>query len=277
MMRPQDIKISVIITTYQRPLALNCVLESLTNQHTLPFEVVVADDGSASDTKDLILSWQKKVPFPLIHAWQDDLGFRAARARNLAAIKSNGNYLVFLDGDCVVFPDFIQRHRMLAEPKRMVIGSRILCSKQLTDLIESKKIHPTSWSFADWLKAKFLKQVNRVFPLINLPDTSLRNLRGTRWRGVRTFNLGVWREDFLAVNGFDERFQGWGHEDADLAIRLIRYGVLRKDGQFSLPVLHLWHRENDRSKLIKNEDLLTSTLTSSKTRAQVGVNESAFL
>lgn len=276
-MRHQDIKISVIVTTYQRPLALNCVLESLANQLTLPFEVIVADDGSASDTRDLILSWQKIASFPVIHAWQEDLGFRAARARNLAAIKSSGNYLVFLDGDCVVFPDFIDRHKILAEPKKMVIGSRILCSEQLTHQIESATTHPTYWTFIDWLKAKYLKQINRIFPLINLPNTSLRNLRGKRWRGVRTFNLGVWREDFFAVNGFDERFQGWGHEDADLAIRLIRYGVLRKDGQFALPVLHLWHRENDRSKLTKNVGLLTSTLTSSSVRAQVGITESALL
>lgn len=275
-MRPQDIKISVIVTTYQRPSALNCVLESLANQLTLPFEVIVADDGSANDTKDLITSWQKIASFPVIHTWQEDLGFRAARARNLSASKSSGNYLVFLDGDCVVFPDFIDRHKILAEPKKMVIGSRILCSEQLTHQIESATTHPTSWRFIDWLKAKYLKQVNRIFPLINLPNMSLRNLRGKRWRGVRTFNLGVWREDFFAVNGFDERFQGWGHEDADLAIRLIRYGVLRKDGQFALPVLHLWHRENDRSKLTQNVDLLTGTLTSSNIRAQLGITESAL-
>ena len=159
----------------------------------------------------------------------------------------------------------------------MVIGSRILCSERLTDLIETEKTHPTSWGFIDWLKARLLKQVNRISPLINLPNTALRNLRGNRWRGVRTFNLGVWREDFFAINGFDERFQGWGHEDADLAIRLIRYGVLRKDGQFALSVLHLWHRENDRSQLTKNVDLLTSTLTSLSIRAQVGITESAML
>ena len=270
------LKISVIVTTYQRPLALQCVLESLSKQSIQPSEVIIADDGSDSVTKDVVLSWQKKNFFSIIHSWHEDLGFRAAKARNLAAIKSTGNYLVFLDGDCVVFQDFIERHIKLAERKKMVIGSRILCSEEFTKLIESKKIYPTSWSYMKWLQAKILKQINRTYPLLKIPNTVLRNLRGKRWRGVRTFNLGVWREDFFAVNGFDEHFKGWGHEDADLAIRLIRKGVLRKDGQFSLPVLHLWHKESDRSKLINNEDLLQATINSSQIEAKIGINESNF-
>jgi glycosyltransferase involved in cell wall biosynthesis len=268
------LKISVIVTTYQRPSALHCVLDSLSKQSVQPYEVIIADDGSQSDTKDVVLSWQKKTFFSIIHSWQEDLGFRAAKARNLAAIMSTGDYLVFLDGDCVVFPDFIERHNKLAARKKMVIGSRILCSADFSELIESKKIYPTSWSYIKWLQAKFLKQVNRTYPLFKLPNTILRNLRGKRWKGVRTFNLGVWREDFFAVNGFDEQFQGWGHEDADLAIRLIRHGVLRKDGQFSLPVLHLWHKENDRSKLIKNVNLLQNTINSAQIKAKIGINES---
>lgn len=270
----KNIKISVIVTTYQRPLALNCVLESLSKQRVSPFEVIIADDGSQTETKDLVLSWQKKTTFPLIHSWQKDLGFRAAKARNLAAIRATGDYLVFLDGDCVVFPNFIERHATLAERKKMVVGSRILCSENFTKLIESKKIYPTSWNYLNWLRAKCLKKVNRIYPLLKLPNTILRNLRGDRWQGVRTFNLGIWREDFFAINGFDERFQGWGHEDADLAIRLIRHGVLRKDGQFSLPVLHLWHKENDRSKLINNVNLLQDTLNSGKIKAKIGISES---
>lgn len=269
----KDIRISVVVTTYERPSALDCVLESLSKQQVTPVEVLIADDGSKAETKNLIHSWQKKLTFPLIHCWQEDSGFRAARARNLAAIKSTGNYLVFLDGDCVVFSDFIKRHAMLAEQKKMVIGSRILCSEQLTKDIESKILSPMSWGFIDWIKAHFSKKINRVFPLIRLGNTCFRTLRGNRWKGVRTFNLGVWRKDFFAVNGFDESFQGWGHEDADLAIRLIRNGVLRKDGQLSLPVLHLWHKDNDRSSLSLNIKRLNEIITSNRILAKTGLNK----
>lgn len=272
-MNTNNPKISVIVTTFQRPQALDCVLYSLYKQLKMPYEIIIADDGSGIETEATVRSWQKKISCPLIHCWQNDLGFRAARARNLAAIQSNGNYLVFLDGDCVVFPDFISRHIMLAEDQKMVIGSRILCSEQLTKEIEFNKIQPTTWGYFDWLKARLLKQINRTIPLLKLPNTKLRNLRGKRWQGVRTFNLAIWREDFFAVNGFDERFQGWGHEDADLAIRLIRNGVRRKDGQFSLPVLHLWHKENDRKALGENIKLLNEIVSSPRITSTDGLNK----
>jgi len=266
-------KISVIVTTYQRPRALDCVLDSLSKQNIMPYEIIIADDGSEIETELTIKSWTQKIACPLIHCWQKDLGFRAARVRNLAATLSNGSYLVFLDGDCIVFPDFISRHMALAEGHKIVIGSRILCSEALTGKIELKKIQPTTWGFIDWLKARITGQVNRTMPLIKLPNTKLRNLRGKRWQGVRTFNLAVWREDFFAVNGFDESFEGWGHEDADLAIRLIRNDVLRKDGQFALPVLHLWHKESDRGSLAQNNKLLDEVASSNRVNAIQGINK----
>jgi len=265
--------ISLIITTYNRPEALSVVLESLSKQIAFPLEIIVADDGSKEPTKKIIKYWQEKLACPLIHVWQKDEGFRAAAARNKAAAVSSGSYLVFLDGDCVVFPNFIKNHTNLAEPSRMVMGSRILCSEKLTTQIESKLANPVAWGLSAWVKARLSKKINRLFPLIRLGDLWLRNLRGKKWKGIRTFNLAVWREDFLAVNGFDERFQGWGHEDANLAIRLIRNGVLRKDGQFSIPVLHLWHQENDRTKLKSNEQLIEDVLGSKDIQAVIGVNQ----
>ena len=265
--------VSLIITTYERPQALSLVLDSLSRLTTFPLEVVIADDGSTEATKKVINDWQKKLPFRLIHAWQEDDGFRAAAARNKAAIASSGNYLIFLDGDCLVFPDFIQNHIQLSAHKKMVIGSRILCSKELTSEMESGLEKPLDWKLCSWIKAKFSKRINRVLPLIRLTDSWIRNLRGGKWRGVRTFNLAVWRDDFFAANGFDERFQGWGHEDADLAIRLIKNGIQRKDGQFSIPVLHLWHQESDRTKLNHNEKLLSDTLCSINTRALLGIDQ----
>jgi glycosyltransferase involved in cell wall biosynthesis len=265
--------VSLIITTYQRPQALRLVLDSLSRLTTLPLEVIIADDGSTEPTKKVIDDWQKKLPFPLIHAWQKDDGFRAAAARNKAALASSGNYLIFLDGDCLVFPDFIQNHIQLSGHNKMVIGSRILCSQELTSKMENGLENPLDWHFHSWIKAKFSKRINRILPLIRLADFWVRNLRGKKWRGVRTFNLAVWRDDFFAANGFDERFQGWGHEDADLAIRLIKNGIQRKDGQFSIPVLHLWHQESDRTELNRNEKLLNVTLHSTNARAFLGIDQ----
>ncbi|MEQ1600547.1 MAG: glycosyltransferase family 2 protein [Methylophilaceae bacterium] len=264
--------ISVIVTTYQRPLALNRVLESLYAQKVTPAEIVIADDGSGAETAALIQSWQARFACPLIHAWQADDGFRAASARNQAVAASSGDYLVFLDGDCLVFPDFIARHLLLAEKNYLVVGSRMLCSPALTEQIEAGKAAPLSWNILRWINAAWRGEINRIFPLLNVPGQVWRKLRGKKWRGVRTFNLAVWRKDFENVNGFDESFQGWGHEDADLAIRLMNSGVRRKDGQFALPVLHLWHKESDRGREAANRQRLNERIAHGQIGANVGLD-----
>jgi len=261
------LSISVIVTTYERPKALNAVLKSLSLQKKLPTEIIIADDGSGDVTRALIKSWQSKIACPLIHVWQEDKGFRAARIRNLGVLSAKGNYLIFLDGDCIVFPDFISQHMYLAEAKYMVMGSRILCSPVFTYKIESNKFLPSIFSIGEWFIAFIKKDINRIFPLIRLPDGLWRKLRTKNWAGIRTFNLGIWKKDFYDVNGFDEKFEGWGHEDADLAIRLINSNILKKDGQFALPVLHLWHIENDRSNLEANISRLFFSTKLKKTKA----------
>ena len=157
-----NISLSVIITTYNRPKALSVVLESLSNQSTMPLEIIIADDGSKKNTKETIEYWQQKISCPLLHVWQEDQGFRAAAARNRAVALSSGNYLVFLDGDCVVFPDFIKNHSSLAEPKKMVMGSRILCSEKLTTQIENLQDDPSKWVISDWISARLSKKINRI-------------------------------------------------------------------------------------------------------------------
>ena len=237
-------KISLIVTTYNRPDALDKVLDSVSKLRFIP-EVVIADDGSGRETKNIVDKWKKTLP--IIHAWQEDRGFRAASARNLAVAKSTGDYLIFIDGDCLVLPNFIGKHIELSEKGFMVAGNRILFAELLTKKILADKVRPLEWGVFEWVFARVTNEVNRLVPLINLPNGVFRKIRKAKWQGIRTCNLGMFKNDFLSVSGFDGSFQGWGHEDADLAIRLIKNGIQRKDGQFGTAVLHLWHKENDRS------------------------------
>lgn len=124
--------ISIIVTTYNRPAALRVVLLALNQQTDLNFEVVVADDGSKEDTRRMITELRPSLNYRLVHAWQEDKGFRAARARNLAVTQSKGEYLVFLDGDSVPRGTFVAHHRALAEQGWMVAGNRILLSPEFT-------------------------------------------------------------------------------------------------------------------------------------------------
>jgi glycosyltransferase involved in cell wall biosynthesis len=122
-------QISVVVTTYNRPDALRAVLAGLAAQADRGFELLVADDGSRGDTRELVERTAADVPVRLLHVWQEDLGFRAGAARNRAAARAAGDYLVFLDGDCIPRPDFIAEHRELADPGWMVAGNRILLSE----------------------------------------------------------------------------------------------------------------------------------------------------
>jgi glycosyltransferase involved in cell wall biosynthesis len=263
------IKSSIILTTYNRPDALHTVLSSLAHQHHLPDEVLIADDGSGPETAKCVQYWQKQAPFQLYHVWQPDRGFRAAAARNRAIARALADYIIFLDGDCLTFPDFIQRHLELAEAGWFLVGNRLLLDRALTQRILTGLENPLQWSYWQWLHARGRGETNRLAPLLRLSDGAWRKCRRWRWQGVRTCNLGVWRQDVLAVNGFDERYQGWGHEDADLVVRLLHLGRRRKDGQFAVPVAHLWHAENDRSAEKENQVRLENIIKDANTKKAI--------
>lgn len=238
--------ISVVVTTYNRPDALRAVLAGLAAQGDRDFEVLVADDGSRDDTRALVEATAHTAPFAVHHVWQEDRGFRAAAARNRATAQAAGDYVVYLDGDCVPRPSFISRHRQLAERGWMVAGNRVLLNEAFTQAVLSEQVPIHAWSDAQWREARQRGDINRTLPLAHLPLGPLRKLAARRWQRVRTCNLGAWRADLVAINGFDESFEGWGYEDSDLAVRLINSGVGRKEGAYATGILHLWHRENDR-------------------------------
>jgi glycosyltransferase involved in cell wall biosynthesis len=241
--------ISLVITTYNRPAALLAVLRGLNSQTVQGFQVVIADDGSTSETIDLIDNFSSQ--YSLSHVWQPDNGFRAAAARNKAITQIKTPYVIFLDGDCIPLANFVEQHCKVAEQNCFVAGNRILATSDLTNSILENEKNMTNWCLNHWIKLRLKRKINRISPLLMLPNGSWRKYNQT-WKGAKTCNLGVWLEDLKSINGFDERYQGWGHEDADLVVRLLRNKIKRKEGRFATPVLHLWHKENDRKNEVEN-------------------------
>lgn len=258
-------KISVIITSYNWPSALNLVMEALRKQTVLPYEILIADDGSTDETKQLIDHLKTSFPVPIHHIWQPDEGFRASAIRNKALAQASGDYIIFMDGDCLPRSTFIERHGKLAEPGFFVAGNRVLLSQNYTHFLLS----PTSQTsthkpfYEKSLIACFLMRLqghcNRFIPFLSFPLGAWRKRNPTDWKGAKGCNLGIWKMDLLRINGWEERFSGWGFEDSDLVIRLIRIGIRRKDGRYAVPVIHLWHKENDRSRQTENWNLLLTT------------------
>ncbi len=264
-------KASVIIATYNRPDTLVAVLEGFKVQSNRDFEVVIADDGSREDTAELIGDLAEQMPFPVRHVWQEDRGFRLAAIRNRAILGSSGDYLIFLDGDCIPFPDFVATHLSLAEIGWFAAGNRILMTRLFTKRVLAEKLPVHSWGLLKWVHARMRGWINRLLPLLRLPDGMFRKRNAYRWEGAKTCNLGVWRKDLFRIDGFDERYEGWGQEDADLVVRLIRAKVKRKEARFAVPVLHLWHPDIECSGLSDNVSRLEDVLKSTNTDAQEGL------
>jgi glycosyltransferase involved in cell wall biosynthesis len=264
--------ISVIVTTYNREDALDAVLRSLARQSDDAFEVIVADDGSGPATAKLVETWKTKIGRRLERVWHEDRGFRAAEIRNRAVLSARGNYCVFLDGDCIVRPDFIATHRKLAEPGCFVTGNRVLLSRNLTMRVLQEKLSPETWGPARWLSERWRGGVNRLVALLHIPLGPLRGLRRAAWRGARSCNLAIWHSDLIRVDGFDADYIGWGKEDSDIIVRLLHAGVHRKDGVFATGVIHLWHPEADRGLLSENERRLAGAVAADNIRAQRGLS-----
>jgi glycosyltransferase involved in cell wall biosynthesis len=263
--------ISVVVSTYNREDALDAVLRSLSRQTDRQFEMVVADDGSDAKTARVIEGWSH-MPVALKHVRHEHRGFRLAEIRNRAILASAGSYCIFLDGDCLVQSDFVAAHRRLAEPGCFVTGNRVQLSEKLSRRILSERLEAETWRVGHWAAERIRGDVNRFLPLVRLPLGRLRKRVGRRWRGAQGCNMAFFRADLERVDGFDAAFTGWGREDSDIFVRLIRSGVRRKDGRHATTVLHLWHPQSDRSQLAGNQAKLDLLLRGQRVRASQGLS-----
>ena len=155
--------ISVIVTTYNWPSALRLCLESLFAQQDNNFEIIIADDGSSPDSLKLTQTYCADSPVSISYIHHDDQGFRAGTIRNKAVAQSKGEYLLFIDGDCIVRPDFIARHRQLAEMGCFVPGNRVLLSRAFTRKVIDQQILLNTKPFYYFILLWLQRKINRMF------------------------------------------------------------------------------------------------------------------
>jgi glycosyltransferase involved in cell wall biosynthesis len=243
---PDFPSISIVITTYNRSEALVQVLGALSQQNDNDFEIVIADDGSTQDHKDTVVNAVARFGLKATYVWHPDVGFTASRIRNRGVAAADGPYIVFLDGDCIPEFDFVRQHKRLQAQGCFVNGSRVLLSHKLTQSVVGEKTSVVMRSMAYWFGLWVKGDAGKLTGLFRLPNFFRKKARHFHWKGIRSCNFGVWREHYLAINGFDESFVGWGHEDADFVLRLHNFGVSRINGFCATEVYHLWHPESSR-------------------------------
>jgi glycosyltransferase involved in cell wall biosynthesis len=258
------LRISVVVITYNWPEALAAVLDGLARQCELPYEVIITDDGSGPATRELVVGIASDFPTRLVHLWQADDGARMSRARNRGIAAAQGDYIVLMDGDMVPDRRFVADHHAFAQRGCFVQGSRMLPNEAASRrMLARNRFRPHFFS-RGLERRRHALRAGWLAHLVARPKVSRR--------GIKSCNMGFWREDLIAINGFNEAMIGWGREDAELAVRAFNHGLLRRDLRFAGMATHLWHRSRKYRGRDVNDDILDATVTQGLSRCELGID-----
>jgi len=251
--------VDLIVTTYNRVDALECVLVSIMQQFVLPKQVIVADDGSDIRTKNLIDRYKIIFPVKLIHSWHEDKGFRAAECRNLALSKVKAEYVIIIDGDMVLNKNFIGDHLNYAEAGYFLQGGRVMMTKEKSSKILNNPHSKLNVRIFDpGLESRLEKRLT-AFRSTFLAKFFVKLLRNNN--KVRSCNMSFYYKDIVNVNGFNNEFIGWGREDSEFVERLLNSGIKGKIIKFVALAYHLYHPEEPKESLPQNDRLLNHTIS----------------
>jgi len=259
-------RVSLIVTTYNWPAALACCVRSVWRQTRLPDQIVIADDGSGPATRDLVEDLARQSPVPLHHLWHPDEGFRPGAIKNRAVLAADHPYLIFVDQDILLHPRMVEDHLVfarrgcLSQGKRAHLGRR--SSRRILAAGEMLR-PPLPWA---------IRQRHQY--AIRLPFLSQRYpLSRDPMAGIMSANLGIWRDDVVRVNGFNEDFQGWGGQDTELVARLLNDGIRRQDLRFVAVAYHVYHRRQSTPPGSPNLRHLRRTIDDRVTRCSNGLSK----
>jgi glycosyltransferase involved in cell wall biosynthesis len=260
-------RISLVLLTSNWPEALERAIASVADQSRLPDEVIVTDDGSNDDTRALLARVAQGFPCRFAHVWQADLGFRAARARNRGIAAARGDYAVLVDGDMILHRRFVADHEDFALARHSLQGGRLDAS----DAETARLLAGGRPRFSPMMPGRFPR--HRAIRCLHLARIKARSKSGGR---IFSCNMSAWRDDLLHVNGFDERFEGYGGEDRELAKRMRHAGIRRRQLKFAGLAIHLCHASrapahpDDMS--LPNNRLLAETVATRAVRCARGID-----
>ncbi len=242
--------LTVIFTTYNAPAWLEKTLWGFHFQRHRDFEIIIADDGSTQETADTIQRMREATGMTIRHVWHEDNGFRKCEILNKAILHARYDYLVFTDGDCIPRSDFLDQHIARARPGLFLTGSAIRLPMSTSETISIDDIQTGRCFKWDWLRENGLPITQRNLKIRVSPAWArFLNRLPTARANFMGCNASAWKQDVIAVNGFDHRFQ-WGGLDRELGVRLKNNGIRAERVRFSAHVLHLDHKRGYADKSI---------------------------
>lgn len=239
-------KASLIISVYKKIHELELILNALTIQTFREFEVLIADDGSGDELSNFISDFKKTTKLDITHVFQEDSGFRKNMILNKSIKKSNHDYLIFLDGDCIPHSDFVRQHLLNQEKDTVLCGSRVNLSRKLSNEMSVQRIIKKDYEkiglkhiLDSWKKNDRSTFIEEGFIISN---KVLRKLYSDKDGRIVGCNFSLEKELIRKINGFDENYVGPGYgEDSDIEFRLRRAGAKMKSVRNLAVIFHINH------------------------------------
>lgn len=270
-------KISVIFSTYNSPNWLQKVLWGFHYQTDGNFEIVIADDGSTAETRQIIDAFRAFTHLPVKHVWQEDNGFQKCSILNKAIIESTGEYLILTDGDCIPRRDFVATHRSYSEPGYFLSGGYLKLPMTTSELINEQHIKDGLCFDRQWLIDNNVPNSHKLNKLSKstLLTTILNKLTPTKrtWNG---HNASCFKSAALTVNGFDERMQ-YGRLDCEFGGRLKNSGLKTKQIRYSAICVHLDHAKSyeNTESWEKNRQIRMTSINERLIETPAGIKQSS--
>lgn len=258
---------SLLISTYNWPEALDLCLKSVLYQKVLPAEILLADDGSGNETREVIEKYRAMGRVEIKHIWHEDRGFRLAEIRNKAIAQAETNYIVQIDGDIILNKYFIQDHLAVSEKNCFVRGTRGHIEKAyIARLFKQRKIDLDVFS----------KGIKHRFNTLRIPSLSWLLTKKERKGGnVKGCNIAYWKADFIRVNGYNNDLQGWGHEDEEFTTRMVNAGIQRKKVKLRCVQFHIFHPLASRAQEETHEQAIVELRESGRIACLNGYAETS--
>lgn len=232
--------VSVIISIYKRLDNLSLILLGLSKQTNRDFEVIISEDNNAEETIEFIKAARKQFSFEIKHVNQEDNGFRKTKILNKAVLAAKYDYLIFLDGDCIPHKKLIEVYVKYLNPTTICVGRRCYLDKKITNKLYASK-NLDLLSIPNILL--HAKRLGHAFYTANLikPKISRRN------RSIIGCNWGIYKQNVIDVNGFDEDYlqAGEGEDfDIDWRLRLLNKNFVFLNIKHQAITYHLYHDLN---------------------------------
>lgn len=266
-------RVSLILATYNLPRHLSLVCAGLERQTCRDYEIIICDDGSGPETRSVITEFASRAPVPVKHLWQEDQGNRKSKILNKGIRNSKGEVLVFLDGDCIPHPRFVDDHISMQEEGCYLAGSRVELGETMSRWITPEHIRSgyfdfprprLIWNSVRGDKGHFLRTLRVPWHWLRIP------LKMNRVIDMKGCNFSVSRQAMLEINGFDASYEGSAREDSDVEVRLLNLGLRIKSIKGLAIQYHVWHPRREANPA--NAFLLEEVKKSGRRRSLKGLD-----